>query len=451
MPTPAREQYLEMKRQHPEALLLFRMGDFYETFERDAEVVSAVLGIALTSRPMGRDVGRVALAGIPYHALDRYLDRLLAAGHRVALCEQTSPPGRGLVDRRVVRVFTPGTTDSATLVEERAHNWLLAVGPAAADGRAGLAACDVTTGELECRVLGVRELAAEWTRLAPGEALVPRGVPRPEGVPAAATTSVVERPAEEFAPARGARALAERFEVASATALGLEGAELAAGAAGALLGYLRQTWPEALTHLRAPRVVHPNDEVVIDPQTRRSLELTAGNRGDASLLGAVDRTLTPAGARLLRDWLGRPLRRRERIDARLDRVHALVEDTRARESLRAALRGLPDLERLLGRARAGTATARQLVTLRAGLERLPALAEAARAAGGPHASSLAPLAEALGAALEATRSSPRSPTTRHALDEGGPSAPVSTPPSTRRASWQATRARRARRTRARRA
>ncbi len=388
-----------MKRQHPDALLLFRMGDFYETFDDDAETVAGVLGIALTSRPMGRDEGRVPLAGIPYHALDRYLDRLLTAGHRVALCEQTSAPGHGLVERRVVRVVTPGTADSGALVEERAHNWLLAIGPVTADGRAGLAACDVTTGELECRVLPAAQLAAEWIRLSPGEVLLPGGAGRPLGAPSGAA-SVVERPIEEFGAARGARALEERFEVASVAALGLEGAELATGAAGALLGYLRETWPEALPHLRAPRVVHPADEVVLDPQTRRSLELTAGNRGDTSLLGVLDQTLTPAGARLLRDWLSRPLRRRERLEARLDRVQALAEHTAPREALRRALRGLPDLERLLGRARAGTATARQLVTLRNGLDRLPAVAEAARSIGGGAGVPLEVLADALGAARD---------------------------------------------------
>ncbi len=309
LPTPARAQYLEMKQQHPDALLLFRMGDFYETFDGDAETVAGVLGIALTSRPMGRDEGRVPLAGIPYHALDRYLDRLLTAGHRVALCEQTSPPGKGLVERRVVRVVTPGTADSGALVEERAHNWLLAVGPPSADGRVGLAACDVTTGELECRVLLLAEVAAEWVRLAPGEVLVPRGISA-IARPASSAASVVARPIEAFAPARGARLLEERFEVASASALGLDGAGAAAGAAGALLAYLRETWPEAVAHVRPPRVVHPADEVVIDPQTRRSLELTEGARGEVSLLSVLDQTLTPPGARLLRDWLSRPLRRR---------------------------------------------------------------------------------------------------------------------------------------------
>jgi DNA mismatch repair protein MutS len=183
--TPARAQYLAMKRQHPDALLLFRMGDFYETFDDDAGVVAEVLGIALTSRPMGGDGGRIPLAGIPYHALDRYLDRLVAAGHRVAIVEQTSPPGKGLVERRVVRVVTPGTVDAGSLVEERAQNWLVAAAPVRAAGggeRWGIAACDVTTGAFECSIVAAAHLAGEWSRLRPRELLVAGGAPHPPGV-----------------------------------------------------------------------------------------------------------------------------------------------------------------------------------------------------------------------------------------------------------------------------
>src|SRR4051794_30813173 len=149
-----------MRRQHPDALLLFRMGDFYETFDEDARTASEVLGIALTSRPSGGGEGRIPLAGIPYHALERYLDKLVAAGHRVAIVEQTSPAGKGLVERRVVRVVTPGTVDSGALLDDRGHNWLIAAVPErGADERWGIAACDVTTGELECALVEAAALA----------------------------------------------------------------------------------------------------------------------------------------------------------------------------------------------------------------------------------------------------------------------------------------------------
>ncbi|MEZ4501135.1 MAG: DNA mismatch repair protein MutS [Dehalococcoidia bacterium] len=393
--TPARAQYLELKRQHPDALLLFRMGDFYETFDDDAEVVSATLGIALTSRPMGRDEGRIPLAGIPYHALDRYLDRLIQAGHRVAICEQVSPPGKGLVERRIVRVVTPGTVDAGALVEERAHNWLVALVPPSRPGEAAaLAACDVTTGELECRLVSAADLAGEWARLSPREALLPEDAEAPSALGAALLD---RRPAREFDPVRGARTLEEHFEVASVEAFGLDARGAVTGAAGALLERLRALWPEALAHLRSPRLVPAQAEVAIDASTRRSLELfTPGRSGESALADLLDGTATPMGGRLLRDWLGRPSREAARIEARLDRVQALVEDGAARDALRAALRGVPDLERLLGRVRAGTATAKQLVTLRLGIERLPAVAAATRA----H-EALARVAEALGAADEA--------------------------------------------------
>ena len=355
------------------------MGDFYECFDEDAATVAQALGIALTSRPMGGGEGRVPLAGIPHQSLERHLDTLVGAGHRVAICEQLSPPGRGLVERRVVRVVTPGTVDGGALLAERDHNWLVALAPPlAGEDRYGLAACDVTTGEFECGAVAAAALAGELARLAPRELLLPaEGEPPP--LPAGARAQ--RRPQREFAARAGARVLAELFAVASVEAFGL-GEEPAAGAAGALIGYLRENWPQALPHLRPPRVVRPAEHVALDARTRRNLELFAGQgAGGGSLLEALDRTCSGAGARLLREWLGRPLTDIARIERRLDRVQGFVQQPAARRAAREALRGLPDLERLLGRARAGTATARQLVSLRRGLERLPALAQAATAAG----------------------------------------------------------------------
>ena len=374
------------------------MGDFYECFDDDARAVSEALGIALTSRPMGRDEGRVPLAGIPHRSLERHLDRLLAAGHRVAICEQTSPPGHGLVERRVVRVVTPGTVDGGALLAEREHNWLVALAPpGAGERRYGLAACDVTTGELECQLVAAEALDGEWERLRPRELLLPEGVEAPTADGAA----VVRRPGRDFDPARAAEALAQRLGVAGLEAYGLQGLEPAVGAAGALLAYVADTHPGALPQLRPPRALRESEYVALDARTRRNLELFegtgAGGDRDGSLMAALDRTLTAMGGRLLRARLGRPLRSLARIEARLERVQAFVAAGAARRGAREAARRLPDLERLLGRVRAGTATAQQLVTLRRGLERLPALAAEARAAG----AALAPLADALGAAAEA--------------------------------------------------
>jgi len=394
--TPARQQFLDLKAQHPDALLLFRMGDFYETFDEDAEVAARVLGIALTSRPMGKDEGRIPLAGIPYHQLDRYLDQLVAAGYRVAIGEQVSlPPSKGgepgLVARRVTRVVTPGTVDRGELLADRGHNWLLAVAAAPVSGsktgRWAMAACDVTTGELELQIVDTDAVAGEWARIHPREAVVPEGLELPALPASLGDTMRTLRPARAFRADRGTAALCERLGVGSLEGFGLEGLEPAVGAAGALIGYLEEMWPQALTHLRAPRAVRGGEVVYLDPQTRRNLELFDGGRtsangtGEASLVDALDRTLTPMGARLLRLRLGRPLRRAADADARLDEVAAFVEATLPREALRNAIRNMADLERLLGRVRAGTAHARHLVQLRRGFERLPEVRAAAGRAG----------------------------------------------------------------------
>ncbi len=370
------------------------MGDFYETFDEDAETAARILGIVLTSRPMGGEE-RIPLAGIPYHQLDRYLDQLVAAGQRVAIADQTSlPPSRGgapgLVERRITRVVTPGTVDRGELLSERGNNWLAAVVRAAGtaipgrDGeRWGLAACDVTTGEIELQVVPADALPGEWARLQPREVLLPEDAaapPLPEG------TLRTERPARDFRPDRAREALAERLGVAGLDGYGLEGFEAAVGAAGALVGYLASTWPQALSHLRAPRAVRSAEVVYLDPQTRRSLEIFVAGRpggvpGEGSLVETIDRTQTAMGARLLRQRLGQPLRQAAAAEARLDEVQAFADAPRPREALRGALRSLPDVERLLGRVRAGTAGARHLVQLRRAIEALPSVRARAAEAG----------------------------------------------------------------------
>ena len=370
------------------------MGDFYETFDEDAETAARILGIVLTSRPMGGDEGRIPLAGIPYHQLDRYLDQLVAAGQRVAIADQTSvPPSRGgapgLVARRITRVVTPGTVDRGELLTERGNNWLAAVVRAVGgEGeRWGLAACDVTTGEIELQVVPADALPGEWARLQPREVLVAEGGPTPAlfapGVDGALRT---ERPARDFRIDRAREVLAERLGVASLDGYGLEGFEAAVGAAGAIVAYLASMWPQALAHLRAPRAVRAAEVVYLDPQTRRSLEIfvagkSGGTSGEGSLIETLDRTQTAMGARLLRQRLGQPLRRAVDANARLDEVQAFADAPRPRETLRNALRALPDVERLLGRVRAGTAGARHLVQLRRAIEALPSIRARAGEAG----------------------------------------------------------------------
>lgn len=376
------------------------MGDFYESFDEDARVLSEVLGIALTSRSMGREEGRIPLAGVPHHQMERHLARLVAAGHRVAIAEQLSPPGRGLVDRAIVRVVSPGTIDAGAAVESGTHNWLVATAPATAARSAltrpgehapwGVARCDVTTGELELELLPADELAGEWARLRPAELLLPEQLGSDtEALTAAAPPTGcarTPRPAHDFAPRRAAERLAERFGVAELDSYGLEGLDAAVGAAGALLAYLEEGWPQALATLRPPRAVRGAAHVYLDPQTRRNLDLFAGGRrGDISLVAALDRTRTPMGGRLLRERLGRPLRRAAEAESRLDEVEAFAVTTLARAGAREALRGLPDLDRLLGRVRSRSAGARHLLQLAQGLSRLPALRERSDEAGAPAA------------------------------------------------------------------
>ena len=399
MSTPVRRQYLALKAQHRDALLLFRMGDFYEAFDEDAAVLAETLGIALTSRPLGKAEGRIPMAGVPHHALERYLDQLVGAGHRVALAEQTSEPdGRTLVERRVTRVVTPGTVEEGALLQTGGHNWLVAVAPAgageaaagAANGpggrRFGLAACDVTTGELECMVVEGAALAGELARRAPRELLVPEAAhgahgaedTLPEGAAGAARRT--ERPARQFAAGEAARALCEQYGVADVEGFGLRAKEPAVAAAGALLAYLAEGWPQALRNLREPRVIVSGDHLELDPQTVRTLELFESPAGpDASLIAVLDRTRTGPGGRLLRERLARPVRDAAEAGRRLDEVQAWLEAPLERAALRRGLRGLPDPERLLGRVRAGSAGPRQLAQLRAALGALPEAAAQARA------------------------------------------------------------------------
>ena len=373
------------------------MGDFYETFDDDAKLAADVLGIALTSRPMGRGKGRIPLAGVPHHQLERYLDQLVSAGHRVAICEQTSlPPSqggpKGLVERRVTRVVTPGTVDAGSLLEARDHNWLVALAPTigvAGEARRGLAAYDVTTGELELQSIDPAALPGELARLRPRELLLAESdtAELPRGLDPAPLET--RRPEREFRAEPAAEVLCDLLGVASLEAFGVAGQEPALGAAGAIVAALERQWPAALPHLRPPRVLRPAEVMPLDPQTRRSLELFSGMRGEGSLVEAVDRTLTALGARLLRARLGRPLRRAAPIRARLAEVAAFHATPAARERLRAELRGMPDIERLLGRVRSGRAPARQLAQLARGLARLPALQAAARETAGDAIEALA--------------------------------------------------------------
>ena len=376
--TPLRRQYLDIKRRYPDAILLFRLGDFYETFEDDARAASAALGITLTSRELGKGK-RYPMAGIPHHALDNYLGRLIDAGHKVAICEQTSEPGDGLVERDVVRVVTPGTLVEENLLDGKSNNFLAA---ALVEGySAGLAHLDVSTGEFAAAQLPADGLDLEIGRLAPAELLVRAG----DQVPAPPPVRPTESPDRDFEFDDAEDRLKRRFGVLTLEAFGCADKPLAVAAAGAVLAYLERTQPSAAASVTSLATYSTERYMALDPQTRRNLEIAQAGRwgGEGqSLLSAIDETRTPMGARMLRRWMGQPLLDREPLDARLDAVAWFHERPLARERAADLLKFMPDLERLSGRVAAGRAAPRDLAALRRGLEAVPDLAALLAPSGG---------------------------------------------------------------------
>ena len=370
--TPVRRQYLTIKHSYPDAVVLFRMGDFYECFDDDAHTLASALEIALTSRTMGKD-NRVPLAGVPAVSLDTNLARLIKQGYKVAICEQLSDPAtsKGLVERGVVRVVTPGTVLEAALLDNRANNYLAAV--YRDDGQAGLAYVDVTTGEFAVSQIPVDRLPLELARLQPSEVLTPDGETLPDSTGSdgnSIPTTTLD--AAAFNPEVAHRALLDYYGVLSLEAYGLEsnGAmalPLAVRAAGAILDYLRYTWQGDRPTLLPPAVYSAASYMTLDPQTRRNLELFTAGRWDSrdlSLLSALDDTKTPMGARLLRRWLGQPLLDLERLQRRLDAVRFFHDDAFRRSDAAAALSEISDLERILTRIQTHNAPPRDLLALR---------------------------------------------------------------------------------------
>ena len=380
--TPVRRQYLTIKHSYTDAILLFRMGDFYECFDDDAKTLSEALEIALTSRSMGRDT-RIPMAGVPAVSLETNLARLIRQGYKVAICEQLSDPAlsKGIVERGVVRVVTPGTVLESALLDQGANNYLAAV--CAANYRVGLAYVDVTTGEFTVAEIPIEALPMELARLEASEILVPPGrelttVPTGSGGEA----TITELDASAFNPDVARRTLLDYYGVLSLEGYGLESAgvesaPLAMRSAGAIVDYLRYTWQGERPPLAPPRVWDTESHMVLDPQTRRNLELFAAGRRDSqdfSLLAALDDTSTAMGARLLRRWLGMPLLDLERLQRRLDAVQFFFDDGFRRDDTTAALSNVADLERILTRVRTQTSPPRDLLALRQSLaaaERLP--------------------------------------------------------------------------------
>jgi DNA mismatch repair protein MutS len=400
--TPMMQHYVELKRQYPHAILLYRLGDFYEMFFQDAQVVSRELELVLTGREAGA-IGRVPMCGIPYHAFDRYAAQLVAKGYALAVCDQMEPAeqAKGLVRREVTRVITPGTVLEEELLQARQNNYLAAIvqlkGSRQAPCRWGLAYADVSTGEFwVCQSEGQEPLEQELARLQPAEILLPTeeglglgllrpGDPQgPLGLPGQYAYTL--RPAEPFELAVARENLMQTYGLRSLEGLGCEGLPLAIRAAGGLLHYLEETQKNLVQPspqgghplLRPPRTYQLTDYLILDPQTRRNLELTQTIREGSfvgSLLWVLDHSRTAMGGRTLRRWLMQPLRDSEQIRLRQDTIQELLENPSLRARLGSLLDSLYDLERLANRVASGTANPRELVALGSSLGKLPQLAE----------------------------------------------------------------------------
>src|SRR4051812_2205971 len=379
------QQYREIKSRHQDAILFFRMGEFYEMFYEDAEVASKTLGLTLTSRNNG-GASEVPLAGVPVKAAGEYLRRLIQQGYRVSICEQTEDPrfAKGIVKRAVVETITPGAAFSDDLLDGARNNYLCALNRD--NDLVGIAAVDLSTGDLRLATSSTKDLESLLSRFTPREVIVARGsnlVHVLRGPTGEEGPMVTEREGWEFDAELGRDQLVERFRVSSLEAFGIEAADrISVGAAGGLLRYLDELQPAGIPHLARPKIDRPGGSMPLDEMTRRNLEIVESLRGgetSGTLLGVLDRTLTPMGARLLREWLLSPLVNRFQIDARLAAVSALG-DTLIRAALRDALDGVRDMERLAGKAAAGRASPRELRALGDSLARLPALEAALKRA-----------------------------------------------------------------------
>jgi len=386
--TPLMRQYSAIKQRHPNALLFFRLGDFYELFFEDAIVAAKELQITLTSR--NKEKGQaVPMCGVPYHAAEGYIAKLIRRGFRVAICDQMEDPrlAKKLVKREVTRVVTPGTAVDAQLLEPRENNYLAAA--VERDDAVGLAFADLSTGDFRATEFSGTEARArfqeELDRMRPRELLLPSAT-RPEASSWAPSSEISDLKSEiskatetrledwVFHAEYGERQLRDHFGVATLAGYGLENHPLAVAAAGAILHYVRETQRGSLSHFDGIRYYEQQDSLLLDLSTLRNLELLEpafGGPRDATLLAALDHCITSLGARLLKNWLLRPSLHRPEIEARWEAVGELAANTIARDELRRVLAHIQDLERLLSKVRLETANARDLLALKQSLYHLP--------------------------------------------------------------------------------
>ena len=369
-------RYLEVKAEHPDSLLLFRMGDFYELFYEDAETAARVLNLTLTSRDKS-SANPVPTAGFPFHALDGYLRKLIQAGFRASVCEQVEDPkqAKGLVKREVTRVVTPGTLTEDSLLDPRQHNFLATVFPA--KEAVGIAWLELSTGRFVTAELHPQHLGDELARLQPAECLVPSGS-RPDWLEEVLQFSdgmlVGERPPWCFAADNARQTLLKHFGTSTLEGFDVDAASPGVAAAGALLEYVQETQKSSLDHITRLEPYRRGTNLIIDEATRRSLELTRTLRDgarDGSLLDVIDETVSPMGARLLSDWLSNPLTDPVQINHRLDAIEELLPDAVLCRDVRDCLKQTYDLQRLTARIATGRAAPRDLGFLADTLALLP--------------------------------------------------------------------------------
>jgi DNA mismatch repair protein MutS len=379
--TPMMRQYTAIKDRHPDTVLLYRMGDFFEMFNEDAKIASKVLGLTLTSRNHG-GADNTPLAGFPHHALDRYANRLVRAGYRIAICEQTEDPknAKGVVKRDVIEVITAGTATEDAFIDEKTNNYIMAVSPQ--KETTGLAVCDLSTGEFFVEETDARHLAEEIARLSPAEILFPYEDDN-------ASVKMVQldfreilttfRDGWKFAADYGTGLLKEHFNAGSLEGYGLEGYDAGIGAAGALLEYLKDQKKNSLKHITSisPRKLSSFAE--LDPSTIRNLELISPMHGDdkgATLISVLDHTGTAMGARKLKKWITHPLKDATVINERLNAVEWLKKDMFTRSEIQLLLKRISDIERLIGRITFERANARDLISLKQSLAVFPSIKKA---------------------------------------------------------------------------
>ncbi len=366
MDTPARKQYLRIKSEHPEEILLFRMGDFYETFDDDARVISKQLDIALTTREMGKGK-RIPLAGIPYHALEGYLAKLIKAGNRVAICEQVSEPSasRGLIEREVVRVVTPGTVIEDSLIERGANNYLAAV--ITSSEIAGLSYVDITTGEFMATEFSIDNLKEEIERINPSEIIIDEGLED-----ASNWYSSITRLSQFGLDINSAtNILLKHFEVKSLIPYGCADMPLAIKASASIINYLSGVQKSALSQIKSLTTYSIDDFMIIDSTTRKNLELFSGGRqedSEASLRWVLDLAETAMGSRLIKQWIGRPSLNIQELCERQNLVEWFYDNSIIRAKTRGIFNNIPDLERIVNKVRGGNAGPRDLMGLALGLE-----------------------------------------------------------------------------------